>query len=844
MVFFPAWKLFRPHALGVCIFLALANFSPVAEAEDGIQFNTDILDVNDRQNIDLSQFSRSGYIMPGAYTMVIHLNNSELPEQSISFYPADDDPKSSLACISPALVEQLGLKPDAQKALNWWHDNQCLDIASLKGTEARGDLATATLYLSVPQAYLEYSSPDWDPPSRWDEGIPGLLFDYNVNGQTQRQQRSGGQSNSLSGNGIVGANLGAWRLRADWQGQLDHQTGSGQGTDQRLDWSRYYAYRALPALRSRLTLGEDYLNSGMFDSFRFTGISLVSDDNMLPPNLRGYAPEVVGVAKTNAKVTISQQGRVIYETQVAAGPFRIQDISEAVSGELDVRVEEQDGSVQAFKMNTASIPYLTRPGALRFKMAAGKPSDWQHSSNGPLFGTGELSWGVSNGWSLYGGALAGGDYNAASLGIGRDLMALGALSFDATQSRARLPQQEGTLSGGSYRLSYSKTFDETDSQVTFAGYRFSEQDFMSMSEYLDARYYGGRVGNNKEMYTITFNQQFRDIGLSLYLNYDHQTYWDRPNNDRYNLTLSRYFDIGRFRNLSVSLTGYRNKYDGINDDGMYLSLSLPWGQGANLSYNASVNRNDSSQRVGYYDRLDEHSNYQLSVGSGRNGANMSGYYNREGDMAQLSANVSYQQGSYSALGFSAQGGATLTPQGGALHRIGMPGSTRLLLDTGGVVGVPVRGYGSTVDTNHWGKAVVTDVNSYYRNKASIDLNKLGENAEATKSVVQATLTEGAIGYRKFEVIAGEKAMAVIRLADGGTPPFGATVMNANKQDTGIVNDGGSVYLSGIRAGESMTVHWNGAAQCAISLPKMLPADMMSNLLLPCQALPADKSEAQ
>ncbi|HGM5336608.1 TPA: outer membrane usher protein [Serratia marcescens] len=844
MFFSPAWKLFRPHTLSIGIFLALVHLTPKAEAEDGIQFNTDILDVNDRKNIDLSQFSRSGYIMPGAYAMVIHLNNNELPEQSVSFYPPDDDAQGSQACISPALVEQLGLKPDASKALRWWHQDECLDIASLKGMEARGDLATAALYLSIPQAYLEYSSPDWDPPSRWDEGIPGLLFDYNVNGQTQRQERSGGQNNSLSGNGTAGANLGAWRLRADWQGQLNHQTGSGQGTDQRLDWSRYYAYRALPALRSRLTLGEDYLNSGMFDSFRFTGASLVSDDNMLPPNLRGYAPEVVGVAKTNAKVTISQQGRVIYETQVAAGPFRIQDISEAVSGELDVRVEEQDGSVQAFKMNTASIPYLTRPGSWRFKMAAGKPSDWQHRSNGPLFGTGEFSWGVSNGWSLYGGGLFGGDYNAASLGIGRDLMALGALSFDATQSRARLPQQDGTLSGGSYRLSYSKTFNETDSQVTFAGYRFSEQDFMSMSEYLDARYYGGRVGNNKEMYTITFNQQFRDIGLSLYLNYDHQTYWDRPNNDRYNLTLSRYFDIGRFRNLSLSLTGYRNKYENTNDDGMYLSLSMPWGQGANMSYNASVSRNDSSQRVGYYDRLDEHSNYQLNVGSGRNGASFSGYYNRQSDMAQLSANASYQQGSYSALGFSAQGGATLTTEGGALHRIGMPGTTRLLLDTGGVAGVPVRGYGSTVDTNRWGKAVVTDVNSYYRNRASIDLNQLGENAEATKSVVQATLTEGAIGYRKFDVIAGEKAMAVIRLADGSTPPFGATVTNANKQDTGIVNDGGSVYLSGIQPGESMTVHWNGAAQCAISLPKTLPADMMSNLLLPCQELPADKPGAQ
>ena len=98
----------------------------------------------------------------------------------------------------------------------------------------------------------------------------------------------------------------------------------------------------------------------MFDSFRFTGVSLISDDNMLPPNLRGYAPEVTGIAKTNAKVIISQQGRVLYETSVASGPFRIQDINEAVSGELNVRVEEQDGGVQEFVVNTANIPYLTR----------------------------------------------------------------------------------------------------------------------------------------------------------------------------------------------------------------------------------------------------------------------------------------------------------------------------------------------------------------------------------------------------------------------------------------------------------------------------------------------------
>ncbi|EMH4079066.1 outer membrane usher protein [Serratia ureilytica] len=837
MMLSPAGKPFRLHILSACVALGCL-MGKVGAAED-IQFNTDVLDVNDRKNIDLSQFSRSGYIMPGQYSMVVHVNKNDLQEQPIAFYAPDNDTNGSRACLTPELVAQLGLKEAKLKTLTWWRDGTCLDEASLPGMEMRSELATSSLYLSIPQAYLDYVSEDWDPPSRWDEGIPGVLLDYNLNAQAQHQQQSGTRGYSVSGNGTAGANLGAWRLRADWQANVNHQSGSDLPTQKRLDWSRYYAYRAVPALRSNLTLGEDYLDFRMFGSFRFGGVSLRSDDNMLPPNLRGYAPEVVGVAKSNAKVTVSQQGRVLYETTVAAGPFRIQDLNDAVSGDLDVRVEEQDGSVQEFKMSTASIPYLTRPGSLRYKLAMGKPSDMDHRYQGPLFGTGEFSWGVSNGWSLYGGALLGGDYNAASVGIGRDLMLLGALSFDITQSRARLPQDEQTLSGKSYSLSYSKTFDELDSQVTFAGYRFSEENFMSMSEFLSARQYGERFGGNKEMYTITYNQQLRELGLSAYLNYEHQTYWDRPSNDRYNLTVARYFDLGRFKNLSLSLTAYRNRYNERNDDGMYLGLSVPWGNGATLSYNTTVNRDDNTHRVGYYDRIDDRSNYQLSAGSSRSGANLSGYYNRDGDMARLSANASYLQDRYSAVGGSLQGGMTLTPEGGALHRSSIAGGTRLLLDTEGVAGVPVRGYGSAVATNRWGKAVVSDVNSYYRNRASIDLDKLGDNAEATKSVVQATLTEGAIGYRKFEVIAGEKAMAVIKLADGSEPPFGATVLNARKQETGIVNDGGSVYLSGINAGERMTVRWNGAEQCEVHMPTPLPAEMLTaNLLLPCRALSA------
>ncbi len=830
----------RTRLLPLLIALALANGK--ASAAGPIEFNTDVLDVQDRSNIDLGRFARAGYVMPGEYSLVVNVNQQELPEQSIPFYPAEKDATSTEACLSPILVEQMGLKEEFTRQLVWWHNGQCLAIASLEGMTVRPDLGSNTLYLSIPQAYLEYSAADWDPPARWDDGIPGLLLDYNLNAQNQRQTQNGNvqKGYNLNGNGVVGANAGSWRLRASWQGQIDHQTGSGQPTRRNFEWTQYIAYRAIPRLRAKLTVGEDFLNSDIFDSFRYTGFGLVSDDAMLPPNLRGYAPEVSGVARTNARVVVSQQGRVLYETLVAAGLFRIQDLSNTVSGLMDVRVEEQDGSVQAFSINTASIPYLTRPGMLRYKLASGRPTDWRHRTQGPLFGSGEFSWGINNGWSLFGGGVAGDEYNALALGIGRDLMAFGALSFDVTQSWARLPRQE-SLSGGSYRLRYSKNFDQISGQVTFAGYRFSERSFMTMSEFIEARNLGTRSQNSKEMYSVSYSQQFVGIGLMANLNYDHQTYWDRDANDRYSLSLMRYFDFGRFKNLSLSMTGYRNQYNGLNDDGVFLSLSLPWGNYDSMSYSGTLDRNDNTHRVSYTARVNDRDSYQVSSGWTRKGALASGFYNHQADWAQINATASTQVGSYSVVGLALQGGMTATREGAALHRGAIHGGTRLLVDTDGVAGIPISNYGAPVLTNRFGKAVVADMNNYYRNQVSIVLDQLPENAEATKSVVQATLTEGAIGYRRFDVVAGEKAMAVIRLADGTMPPFGATVQNRKKRDVGIVNDGGSVYLSGIERGEMMTVHWDEQAQCELTLPTELLADGMSELLLPCRAI-APKTE--
>lgn len=822
---------FRLSSLGLAIIFSMYGLSTPLWATETIEFNTEVLDLEDKNNIDLKQFSRAGYIMPGTYSFTLKVNGEQLSEVSVPFYSPEDDPQASQACISTEIEEQLGLTSSAKKELTWWHDGECLALQSLPGMQVSGDLATSSLYVSIPQAYLEYTAPNWDPPSRWDEGITALMLDYNVNGNATKSYSSNSDSYALNGNGVVGVNLGAWRFRADWQGRLNHITGSGDAVNKDFDWNRFYAYRALPSLAAKLVLGEDYLVSNIFDSFRFIGASIRSELNMLPPNLRGYAPEVTGIAKTNATVIVSQQGRVLYETQVAPGPFRIQDLSDAVSGKLDVTVEEQDGTTQSFQVDTASLPYLTRPGQIQYKVALGQPTNYLRHSEGDSFVTGEFSWGVNNGWSLFGGSLNSKNYNALSLGIGRDLLAFGALSFDITQSFARLPHM-GNLNGGSYRINYSKRFESIDRTIQFAGYRFSERDFMSMSDFLNTLKTGQRYGGSKELYTISLNKNFGDLGLSLYLNYNHQTYWDQPDNDYYSIMLSKYIDIGPIKNVSINLLANRSIYNGVNDDSLYLSTSFPLNNGANVGYSLSSSRYDTTNRATYYDRINDRTTYQLSAGSSRKGGTGSAFVTHQADVARLTANVSYMHNQYSAFGLSASGGMTLTPEGGGLHRLNTLGGTRMLVDTDGVSDVPIKGIGAPITSNMFGKAVVGDVSSYYRNKAQIDLNMLPDNVDAQQSVVQATLTEGAVGYRHFAVVSGQKAMTVLRLPDGSHPPFGAQIQNSKGQNTGIVGDAGSAYISGINPQSVMTVTWGEDKTCQVTFPNQF-GSLQDVLLLPC-----------
>ncbi|MDR1845016.1 MAG: fimbria/pilus outer membrane usher protein [Citrobacter amalonaticus] len=797
------------------------------------QFNADFLELSDKKNTDLNRFSDSegDYTVPGTYEMTVTVNKTELSAFPVTIYPWGTKEEKSRICLNKELVESIGLKEEYLRNSLWWHNDECLDESSLPGTMIKNDPGASRLTLTVPQAYLEYISEHWTPPSRWDNGIPGILFDYNMLFQG-RQQKGKGEEFSVYGNGTAGVNISDWRFRGDWQGNITNQKSYGRNSNEQLSWERLYAWKAITSLKSRLTLGEDYLTSGLFDGFRYLGVNIHTDENMLPPGLRGYAPEVTGIARTAARVVISQQGRILYETQVPAGPFRIQDLDTSVSGQLDVLVEEQDGSIQKFKINTATVPYLTRPGALRYSMASGQPVDFRHRGQGPVFLSAEFSRGITNGWSLYGGGLISEPYGALSLGIGRDLSFLGAISVDVTQSRVITTDHKSD--GRSYRVSYSKNFDELDSQITFAGYRFSDKNYMTMSDWLELRYNDIHPGRSREMYSVTFNRQLREYNMGLWLNYDQRNFWDRPSTHRYSATLSKELNIGTWRDLSLSLSASQQQDVWGKDRSLYLSITGPLAERSRITYNAAAGSDGTEHRVGYYKRLSDRDNWQMSVGHSRSGANVNTFYNHRDDSFDTNINAAWQANRFASLSAGIQGGMTLTSEGGDFHRAGVRGGARLLIDTSGVPGVPVKSYGNVVRSNRFGKVVLADVSTYFPSRASVVVDELSDDAEAIHAVVRSTLTEGAIGYRRFDIISGFKAMATIRLADGSYPPFGAAVLNMRDQETGIVGDNGSVFLSGISNGGEMRVRWDGVVKCNMHFPSLLSREKLAQtLLLPC-----------
>ncbi|WP_164068866.1 fimbria/pilus outer membrane usher protein, partial [Serratia marcescens] len=72
--------------------------------------------------------------------------------------------------------------------------------------------------------------------------------------------------------------------------------------------------------------------------------------------------------------------------------------------------------------------------------------------------------------------------------------------------------------------------------------------------------------------------------------------------------------IGQVKNISLNLSAYRNRHENGRDDGMYVGLSVPWGESGSFGYSGQFSKGQNSHSADYSDRINERTNYRLSTG--------------------------------------------------------------------------------------------------------------------------------------------------------------------------------------------------------------------------------------
>lgn len=789
------------------------------------EFNINAIDKDQRSNVDLSLFKDEITVTPGSYFVTVSINDMVLANGWQLEWKETNH--SIQVCIPSTLADTFGLQDKMRAALP--EKEGCVDFQSLPDIKFVFEQASQTLKITIPQAWLQFRSADWMPPSTWDNGIPGLLLDYNVFA-SHYQSNEGSTTHNVNSYGTAGANIGAWRLRSDYQYTQTHTDDSAQNDGR---FSRVYMFRPLPSLGAKLSLGETDFQSAIFDAFTYTGASLVSDERMLPWSLRGYAPQISGIAQTNATVTVSLADRVIYQTKVPPGPFVIQDLNQSVQGTLDVKITEDDGRVSNFQVSAASVPFLTRKGQIRYKFATGKArQDASHDVEDKPFMSSEFSWGMLSQTSLYGGFLADSDnYRSLAAGIGQNMETLGAISFDITQATSQLPDQN-SQTGYSYRFNYSKRFDTTGSQLTLASYRYSDNHFLSYSEYLDENNWDRQ--SEKQTLSVTASQYISALSLNLYVSMLRQTWWNDSPSTTGSVTAGYNFDMGSWKNLGVTVSWSKTHYEDQDDDNqLYLSLIVPLDMEHRLNYDMR-NSDTLSQNVSWYDTSDTNNTWGVSAGTESEmpdaGAQVSGNYQHYSSLGDLNLSGSYKANEYNSLSASWNGSFTSTAKGAAFHRRSYGNEPRVMVSTDGIGNIPLNT--SRDETNTFGIGVLPSFSSYSPSSVQVNMNNLPDGVDTDNRVVTTAWTEGAIGYRQIATREGKDIAGILRTTSG-VPPLGAQVRLQNEgPDVGIVAEDGHIWLGAVKPDQQFLVTWGDNNQCRFSLPSLLENSMQ--LILPCK----------
>ena len=859
------------------------------------QFDRSLLPDSGQNTTDLSRFEHGNVVTAGIYNVDVFLNNTWMARSNVRLAVATPNANAT-PCVTRVLLDQLGLHPaklSPDQIAQLSDPKACVSIGSLIPSATMSfNQSNLRLDTSVPQAFLQQMPRGYVSSEYWDPGVTAALANYNINSFHTSSQGVSQTSSYLGLND--GINFAGWEFRNSLS--FTAQTGSSD-TPAQHRWQNIQTYlqRSLPSLHAQLTVGDSYTDGSVFDSIGIRGVQLATDDRMLPDSLRGYAPTVRGVAETNAKVTVRQNGIVLYETTVAPGPFEINDLySTGYGGDLNVTVTEADGRVRGFSVPYASVPQLLRPGVTRFSVVAGELHDTSIHAQ-PAIAQATIQHGFTNLLSGYAGIVGSNGYGALLVGSALNTR-YGALALDITTAQADIPGQS-SRNGQSVRLSYSKILPDSNTSLTVATYRYSTSGYLGLRDALTLRdiahgytyidpttvstidgiavpnvltpdqrkalqdnginnfsVYTSQLDRQRSRFDINLTQRLGQRGGSVYVTGSAVDYWNRNGTDLqfqvgYNNTFHRV-------SYSVSATRVRDALSHYSNE-LFASFTLPLGNSAHAPlFGLNANRDSSGHMLEQgtlsgtagvdnqfsYGATASHDNGQGGGGSaGNTGTVYAGY---RSPFAQL--NASYGSGSgYSQASLSVTGAIVAHPGGVIFGQA--TGDTMAIISAPGAAGARVVN-ASGVRINSSGYALVPYLTPYNLNNIQIDPKGLPLTVQMDATSAQVAPHVGAVVMLSFKTQTGHSLVARIRQSDGTPVPFGAEVVDEQNQVVGVVGQAGRTLLRSQKDQGQLSVQWKNqdSQSMSCSFPYHLSGDGKTEyeqVQATCKAVAASRSDS-
>lgn len=764
----------------------------------------------------LMRLSKPGNITPGNFKVDVYVNGIFINSDHITFTETENGQVQP--CLTPGQLAVAGISPRNGLPVGAKEKNTCLSLSPLiEGSSSHYDTSRLRLDLSIPQADMNIRPRGYVDPGELDAGSSLGFINYITNyyhvsysGNNARDLNSGW----LSMNG--GINLGMWQFRQLSNVQWNRDSGA--------DWNiiRRYLQRPLPAFNSQLAAGELNTTGRLFSGLSYKGISLATDERMLPDSMRGYAPAIRGVAGSTSKVTVSQNGRQIYQTTVAPGPFDINDLyPTSYSGDLDVEVTGADGSVSRFSVPFSALPESMRPGISRYGLAVGRTVD---AGDNSLFSDFTWQYGLSNALTLNTGLRIADDYQSIIAG-GVYASSVGALGVDITASRAGMPEGED-VEGYMAHISWSKTFQPTATTVTLAGYRYSTSGYRELGDVLGVRKamrdhdrWTSSSWQQQSRFDISLNQAVGSFG-NIYLSGSTQNYRDgRSRDTQLQAGYSNSFHNGMSFNISLSRQHAGGSYEaGRKETVTAVSVSFPLG--FSVKNHPQIISNSWTHASGSGDQfqsntsgmIDDAQTLSYNLGVVRDQqyrqTTIGGGLQKRLPNVSVGLNASRGEGYWQASG-SAQG--ALAIHSGGLTFGPYLSDTFALVEAKGASGASVYNSGQSIIDSQ-GYALVPSVTPYRYSRVTLDPQGIDGNAELIDSERRVAPVAGAAVRVVFRTRTGHAMLIQANLPDGEPVPLGADVTEPDGTIIGMAGQNGQLYLRAEKNKGELIVRWGDGAQ--------------------------------